>query len=70
MDFERRTQATLDLVLEEVCRQLSKDGGDHESRKHIARQLIRAARAGKTGLGDPRAVADNALADLTTRKSA
>lgn len=23
MDFERRTQARLDLVLEEVCRQLS-----------------------------------------------
>jgi hypothetical protein len=70
VDFERRTQARLDLVLEEVCRQLSRHGGDHESRKYVAKQLIRAARAGKTGLEDLRAAADNAFADLTTRKSA
>ena len=60
----------MELALEEVCRQLSKSGGDHESRKYIAKQLIRAARAGKIGLEDLRAVAENALVDLTTRKSA
>jgi hypothetical protein len=36
----------------------------------IPKKLIRAARAGKTGLEDLRALADNALADLTTRRSA
>jgi hypothetical protein len=60
----------MDLVLEEVCRQLPKHGGDHESRKYIAKQLIRAARCGNVGLEDLRAVADNAFLALTTRKSA
>ena len=44
--------------------------GDHESRKYIAEHLIAAARAGKVGLDDLRAVADKALVDITTRKSA
>ena len=69
-NFDQRTRSRMELALEEVCRQLSKSGGDHESRKYIAKQLIRAARAGKIGLEDLRAVAENALVDLTTRKSA
>jgi hypothetical protein len=68
--FDKRTQARMDLVLEEVCRQLSSCGGDHESRKYIANQLIKAARAGKVDLEDLRAVADNALLNLVPRKSA
>ena len=68
--FDERTQAKMDLVLEDVCRQLSEYGGDHESRKYIAKHLVRAARAGKIDLKDLRAVADNALLDLTARKSA
>ena len=67
---DQRIRSRMELALEEVCRQLSKSGGDHESRKYIAKQLIRAARAGKIGLEDLRAVAENALVDLTTRKSA
>jgi hypothetical protein len=69
-NFDQRIRSRMELALEEVCRQLSKSGGDHESRKYIAKQLIRAARAGKIGLEDLRAVAENALVDLTTRKSA
>ena len=67
---DQRIRSRMELALEEVCRQLSKSGGDHESRKYIAKQLIRAARAGKIGLEGLRAVAENALVDLTTRKSA
>src|ERR1700740_1625730 len=67
---DQRIRSRMELALEEVCRQLSKSGGDHESRKYIAKQWIRAARAGKIGLEDLRAVAENALVDLTTRKSA
>ena len=69
-NFDQRTRSRMELALEEVCRQLSKSGGDHESRKYIANQLIKAVRAGKIGLEDLRAVAENALVDLTTRKSA
>jgi hypothetical protein len=69
-DFDARTQAKMDLVLEEVCRKLSKYGGDHESRKHVARRLIIAVRSGRTTLEDLRAAADNALLDVVSRKSA
>jgi hypothetical protein len=51
-NFDQRIRSRMELALEEVCRQLSKSGGDHESRKYIAKQLIRAARAGKIGLDD------------------
>jgi hypothetical protein len=60
-NFDQRTRSRMELALGEACRQLSKSGGDHESRKYIAEQLIRAARAGKIGLEDLRAVAANAL---------
>ena len=45
-------------MLEEVYGQIS---NYHESRKFIAKQLIRAARCGNVGLEDLRAVADNWL---------
>lgn len=32
-----RTTANLEVVLEEACRHL-RDGGDHETRKHIAKK--------------------------------
>jgi hypothetical protein len=69
-NLDERTQSRMDLVLEEVCRKLSKHGGDHESCKYIAKQLIKAARCGNGGLEDLRGVADNALRALASRKSA
>jgi len=45
-EFDERTQANMDVVLDEVCAELP-NGGDHESRKYIAEQLLQAARAGK-----------------------
>jgi hypothetical protein len=39
VEFSERTQANMDVVLEEVCAELP-NGGDHESRKFIAEQLI------------------------------
>jgi len=35
----------MDIVLEKVCAELP-NGGDHESRKFIAEQLIQCARSG------------------------
>lgn len=63
-----RTTANLEVVLEEACRHL-RDGGDHETRKHIAKKLIQAARKGHVTLEELRGVAGPAFAELK-RKSA
>ena len=62
-EFDERVQANMDVVLEEVCAELP-NGGDHESRKYIAGQLIQAARAGKITLGELTYVGRRALAHL------
>ncbi|MGY3342016.1 MULTISPECIES: hypothetical protein [unclassified Bradyrhizobium] len=69
-EFEERIQANMDVVLEEVCADLP-NGGDHESRRYIAEQLIRAGRAGKTSLGELTYVGRRALVHLkNTSRSA
>jgi hypothetical protein len=59
--FDDRTTANLDVVLEDVCRGLPNNGGDHETRKFIARRLIWAARHGDKTLGGLNMVARRAL---------
>jgi hypothetical protein len=66
---EERAIANMDVVLEEVCRVLP-HGGDHESRKHIAKKLMQAAKNGNVTLEKLRPVASRALAELSRRKSA
>ena len=66
---EQRTQANMDVVLEEVCRILP-NGGDHETRKRIAKKLIQAAQKGNVTLDGLRSVARAALQELSARKSA
>jgi hypothetical protein len=66
---EERAIANMDVVLEEVCRVLP-HGGDHESRKHIAKKLLQAAKNGNVTLEKLRPVASRALAELSRRKSA
>jgi hypothetical protein len=61
--FNERVQANMDVVLEEVCAELP-NGGDHESRKYIAEELIHAARAGKTSLAELTYVGRRALTHL------
>jgi hypothetical protein len=68
-DFDECTQANMDVVLDEVCAVLP-NGGDHESRKYIAEQLILAARAGKTSLGELTYMGRRALVHLQQRRAA
>jgi hypothetical protein len=68
-DFDECTQANMDVVLDEVCAVLP-NGGDHESRKYIAEQLILAARAGKTSLGELNYMGRRALVHLQQRRAA
>jgi hypothetical protein len=65
-EFDDRTRANMDVVLEEICREMA-HGGDHESRKFIAERLIESAREGRTSLNS---VARRALLELVNRKSA
>jgi hypothetical protein len=59
----------MEVVLEEVCRELPV-GGDHETRKHIAKKLLNAAKKGNATLDGLRSVAQAAMRALSLRKSA
>ena len=50
-DFDERTKADMDIVLEDICSKFP-NGGDHDSRRLVAEHLIAAARAGKTTLAE------------------
>lgn len=65
-ELSPRTQANMDVVLEQVCRELP-NGGDHDSRKFVAEQLIQAAQAGHLTLGELTAVARRAMIELKNR---
>jgi hypothetical protein len=62
--FDDRTAANMDVVLDDICRDLPNNGGDHESRKFIAERLVRAARRGQSTLGALETVARQALRAL------
>jgi hypothetical protein len=62
-EFDERIQANLDVVLEEICAALP-NGGDHESRKYVAEQLIQCARSGRTTLGELMYTARRAIVHL------
>jgi hypothetical protein len=65
-EFDERTQANMDVALNKICGELP-HGGDHESRKFIAEQLIQAARAGKSSLTELTYVARRALVQVQNR---
>jgi hypothetical protein len=68
--FDERTTANMDVVLNSICRDLPNSGGDHASRKFIAKKLVRAARRGERSLGTLEAVARRALQKLSAGKTA
>lgn len=68
-EFDDRTKANMDVVLEEICQEM-KHGGDHDSRKFIAQRLIESAREGHSSLTELSSVARRALLELVNRKSA
>jgi hypothetical protein len=69
-EFPDRVQANMDVVLDQVFAELP-NGGDHESRRYVAEQLIEAAREGKTTVGELTSVSRRAIVYLNnTPKSA
>lgn len=69
-EFDDRMTANLDLVLESVCRELPHSGGDHETRKFIAHELMRAVRGGEKTPKELEDVARRALQELTRSRIA
>jgi hypothetical protein len=67
--IDERTAANMDVVLEQVCRELP-HGGDHERRKRIAQKLLQSAKKGNVTLDGLRNVASRALSELSEQKSA
>jgi hypothetical protein len=67
--IDERTAANMDVILEQVCRELP-HGGDHQSRKHIAQKLLQGVKKGNVPLDGLRNVASRALSELSNRKSA
>jgi hypothetical protein len=65
-DFDDRVQANMDVLLDEICAEFT-NGGDHESRKFIAEQLVQVAGAGKTTLGELTYVGRRALVQLQNK---
>jgi len=66
---DERTAANMEVALEQVCRILP-HGGDHATRKRIAKKLLHNARDGMCALGDFMKVARSALRENPFRKSA
>jgi hypothetical protein len=62
--LDERTIANMDIVLENVCRGLPNSGGDHATRKYVARKLIQAAKKGNATLGGLEAVGRRALQEI------
>jgi hypothetical protein len=59
--FDDRTAANIEVVLESVCGDLPGYGGNHETRKYVAKQLVAAAKKGQTTLGALEVVGRQAL---------
>jgi hypothetical protein len=67
-NFDRRIAANLEVALETVCRKLP-GGGDHETRKWVAVELLEAAKSGHTGLGELDAIGRRALRKANRRSA-
>ena len=67
--IDERTTANMDVALEEVFAGVP-HGGDHESRKHVAKRLIQSAKKGNITLDGLRAVARDASQQVLIRRSA
>ncbi|TYM00138.1 hypothetical protein FXB40_01095 [Bradyrhizobium rifense] len=63
--LDQGTVANVDVALENICRKLPNCGGDHETRKYVAKKLLQAARKGNTRLEALEDVARRALRELS-----
>jgi hypothetical protein len=62
--LDERIIASMEIVLENVCRGLPNSGGDHATRKYVARKLIQAVKKGNATFGGLEAVGRRALQEI------
>ncbi len=62
-EFNAHSPAHMEMLLEEVCNRLPY-GGDHQTRKYVAKRLIDAARSGKTCRDDLLQIALRAMFEV------
>ena len=67
-EFRESLRVRLDAVLDQTCSSLE-NGGDHDTRKHVAKRLAEAALNGTTHLDELSVVARRALLELSNRKA-
>jgi hypothetical protein len=65
---DERTIANMNVVLDEAFASVP-HGGDHESRKRVAKRLLQSAKNGNATLDGLRAVAREAFRQLPIRKN-
>jgi hypothetical protein len=68
MKLDERAMANMEVALDDVFRG-HPHGGDHASRKHVARKLMQSARKGITTLGRLTSIAKSALQEIAARKT-
>lgn len=61
--LDDRALANMEVALNDAFRAYP-HGGDHESRKHVARKLMQSAKRGKTTLGRLMSVARSAINEI------
>ena len=66
--LDDRTLANMEVALEAAFRD-HPHGGDHESRKRVARKLLQSAKSGNTTLGGLEVVARSAVSERAVRKA-
>jgi len=64
--LDDRALANMEVALDNAFK-AQPHGGDHESRKHVARKLMQSARAGDTTLGRLMMVAKSALHEIARK---
>jgi hypothetical protein len=67
-EFRDNLRLRLDAVLDQACCSLV-NGGDHDTRKYVAKRLAEAARNGITHLDELSVVAHRALMDRSNRNA-
>jgi len=68
MKLDERAMANMEVALDDAFR-AHPHGGDHASRRHVARRLMQSARKGITTLGRLTSVAKSALQEITSRRT-
>ena len=68
MKLNERVLANMEVALDDVFR-AQPHGGDHESRKRVARKLMQSARSGNTTLGGLISVAKSTLSEIVRSKA-